>query len=135
LDCNDDLFIIGSVDKTLKTWNRAGQVLQTFLGHLRWVKRVMNWRSDVVVSASGDAMLKVWRVSTGECLQTLPMPILNECDSEASGLGKLSADRFISASCDGGVRVWGRKGECLEIIEAEYGITAIARLGNHSLFL
>jgi len=67
-ELTDGSFVSGSKASDLERWNRSGTVLQTF-DHLG-VLKVIELRSDVIVSAT-DTNLKVWRVSTGECLHTL----------------------------------------------------------------
>ena len=55
-------------------WERAGhktRCLRTLAGHLSWVQAVAVLEGDRIVSTSNDKTLKVWSLTSGECLQTL----------------------------------------------------------------
>ena len=45
--------------------------LRTLAGHLSWVQAVAVLEGDRIVSTSNDKTLKVWSLTSGECLQTL----------------------------------------------------------------
>jgi len=117
-ELTDGSFVSGCEDTELKRWNRNGTVLQTF-DHSN-VLKVMELKSDVIVSAT-DANLKVWRVSTGDCLHTL-----NDSFS-CIQLLKLSETLFLS-NLYNMVKVWnGDKGVCIENIPT-YRTKAMLRL-------
>ncbi|MDX2272162.1 MAG: NB-ARC domain-containing protein [Cyanobacteriota bacterium] len=71
-----------STDNTIRIWDVAtGQCRQTLTGHQAWIYSVA-WspcavsalppaRSEMIASGSGDATIKLWDVSTGQCMRTL----------------------------------------------------------------
>ncbi len=72
----------GSEDKTVKLWDvMTGRCLTTLKGHTGWVRSVAFCRNyaarslyphrNILASGGGDRTLKIWDVSTGECLKTL----------------------------------------------------------------
>ena len=71
--CEDGSFV-SAAWKTMKRWDEKGTVLQTFSGHSNYINRVIELNRDVIVSAqSKDTTVKMWKVSTGECLRTLTL--------------------------------------------------------------
>jgi len=99
-ELEDGSFVSTSSDKTMKRWNDKGEVLQVFSGHVNSVLTVIQMTSDTIVS-SGDRTLKLWKLSTGECLSTIKAHA-----DRIPGLFKLSKDKFVSASTDKTIRVW-----------------------------
>lgn len=73
----------GSEDCTVKLWDvRTGQCQQTYTGHTNWVCGVAFSTPDrraieetqaesFLASGSYDQTIKLWDISTGDCLQTL----------------------------------------------------------------
>jgi len=65
-ELTDGSFVSGSYKDRLKRWDIDGTVLQTF-DH-SGVAQVIELKNDIIVSGTADSV-KMWRVSTGECLQ------------------------------------------------------------------
>jgi WD40 repeat protein len=62
-----------SWDQTIKIWGASGKELQTLRGHTAKVMGVVfSPEGEAVVSAAVDGILRIWNVSTGEALQTVP---------------------------------------------------------------
>ncbi|CAG7982314.1 unnamed protein product [Penicillium salamii] len=68
--CFDDRFIVScSKDASICVWDRhTGQLLRTLTGHLGPVNAVQ-LRGDLIVSASGDGVAKMWNVTSGQCVK------------------------------------------------------------------
>jgi WD40 repeat protein len=147
---DDRTLVSGSIDRTIKLWDvKTGECLKTFTGHTQAVFAVAfsqipptplnkGGRGGIVASGSGDRTIKLWDVTSGECLQTLsghenwvlsvafsphsplPPPFLKGAGGSApsarcanEGLGV----RAILASCspDRTVKLWDvETGECLK---------------------
>ena len=57
---------------TVCLWSRAtGELLKKFLGHSGPVNAVQ-LRDDLIVSASGDGVAKLWSLSSGLCIKEFP---------------------------------------------------------------
>jgi len=126
-ELEDGSFVSCAAEK-MKRWHENGRVLQTFSGHPNGINRVIELNRDVIVSASGGNELKMWNVSTGECLRSLNQ---HHRGIITSRLMKLSRNKFVSWESDGSLRVWSNEGDCIETIPTGETITAIARVGNH----
>ena len=81
--------------KTLKPYSH----LVTFTGHGAAVNAIQI-HGDVIVSASGDRMIKIWNVKTGKLLRTLP--------GHNKGIACVQYDsrRIVSGSSDNTVRIF-----------------------------
>jgi len=123
----EDGSFVTSAAEMMERWNENGRVLQTFSGHRNGINRVIELNRDVIVSAAGNE-LKMWNVSTGECLRIL---LQHHREVIASRLMKLSRNKFVSWGSDGSLRVWSNEGYLIETIPTGETITAIARVGNH----
>ena len=68
--CIDGRYIITcSKDTTIKVWDRAtGELLRTLKGHKGPVNAVQA-RGNLLASASGDGMSKLWRLEDGMCIK------------------------------------------------------------------
>ena len=68
--CIDREYIITcSKDTTIKLWNRhTGQLVQTLIGH-RGPVNAVQVRGNLLASASGDGMSKLWRLEDGVCIK------------------------------------------------------------------
>lgn len=68
--CIDRRFIITcSKDTTIKVWDRqTGALLKTLLGH-RGPVNAVQVRGNLLASASGDGMSKLWRLEDGLCIK------------------------------------------------------------------
>lgn len=71
--CLDDKHIVScSKDTTICIWDRkSGAHLKTLLGHSGPVNAVQ-LRGDLIVSASGDGVAKLWNLTTAQCVKEFP---------------------------------------------------------------
>jgi WD40 repeat protein len=124
----DNRFILsGGADKTLKLWEIGNDdsppaytslekdYLRNFQGHQEGVLSVcLTLNNEFALSGSADKTLKLWRVSTGECLKTL------EGHQDAVNAVCLSSDgKFaLSGSTDMTIKYWDLEtGECLNTFQ------------------
>jgi F-box and WD-40 domain protein 1/11 len=64
-----DYIITCSKDTTIKLWDRnTGQLVQTLVGH-RGPVNAVQVRGNLLASASGDGMSKLWRLEDGVCIK------------------------------------------------------------------
>jgi len=119
----EDGSIVSGSFQDIKRCNERGIVLQTFSGHKNCVETLMQLNNNLLVSASRDATVRTWNISTGECLCT--MILHYGC---IYGLIKLSEDKFASGSVDKTIRVWNTKGDCIETIKTGNKVTAMTRI-------
>jgi len=97
----------------------SGECLRTLEGHSRYVNAV-SWSSDGsrVCSGSSDKTVRVWEVSSGECIRTLEEPSSVSWSSDGS--------RICSCSHDGKVRVWEvSSGQCIRRLKGHYPVDAV----------
>jgi F-box and WD-40 domain protein 1/11 len=68
--CFDDRYIVScSKDTTICVWDRhTGSLLRTLTGHVGPVNAVQ-LRGDLIVSAGGDGVAKMWNVISGQCVK------------------------------------------------------------------
>lgn len=71
--CFDDRYIIScSKDTTICVWDRyTGELVRRLLGH-RGPVNAVQLRGDLIVSASGDGVAKLWNLSSGLCIKEFP---------------------------------------------------------------
>ncbi|KAJ5174529.1 uncharacterized protein N7482_000406 [Penicillium canariense] len=71
--CFDDRYIVScSKDSTICVWDRkTGALLKQLTGH-RGPVNAVQLRGDLVVSASGDGVAKLWNVIDGHCVKEFP---------------------------------------------------------------
>lgn len=71
--CFDDRYIVScSKDTSICVWDRkTGALLKQLSGHTGPVNAVQ-LRGDLVVSASGDGVAKLWNVTSGHCIKEFP---------------------------------------------------------------
>ena len=89
----EDGSFVSAVKEVIDRWDSNGRVLQTFSGHAEHIYRVIELNRDVIVSASLENTVKMWKVSTGECLRTLTLH--STC---VYGLEKVKDGVFVSGS-------------------------------------
>ncbi|KAK2808516.1 hypothetical protein FQN49_008713 [Arthroderma sp. PD_2] len=68
--CFDDKYIVScSKDTTICVWDReTGQLVKRLLGH-RGPVNAVQLRGDLIVSASGDGIAKLWNITSGLCIK------------------------------------------------------------------
>jgi len=115
--------------KELVIWDiMKRRKLRTFKEAGSWaITKVLEVKSDVIVSISDDRRLKIWRVSTGECL--------HNCEHQAGiyGLVKLKDGCFASGSEDKTIKVWDEHGVNIATYLTTFPIGAMAILQDGSL--
>ena len=126
-ELDDDSFVSAAYI-TMKRWDVDGRVLQTFSGHSKTINRVIELNKDVIVSASDDTTVKMWKVSTGECLRTLTLH-----SNSVIGLEKVSDGVFASGYWGGGIVVWDERGDFIETHQSKSGLRLMTRLRDGSI--
>lgn len=103
----------GSVDKTIKLWQRDGSLLATFKGHTNSVACVsFSPDSKTIASASLDKTVKIWKTD-GTMLATLK----GHTNSVTSVTFSPDGQTLASASRDKSVKLWKTDGTLLQTIE------------------
>ena len=71
--CFDEKHIVScSKDTTICVWDReTGELRRTLVGH-RGPVNAVQLRGDLVVSASGDGIAKLWNLTSGLCVKEFP---------------------------------------------------------------
>ncbi|MCJ1284313.1 hypothetical protein MMC26_003644 [Xylographa opegraphella] len=71
--CFDDNHIVScSKDTTICVWDReTGELRRTLVGH-RGPVNAVQLRGDLIVSASGDGIAKLWNLTSGLCVKEFP---------------------------------------------------------------
>jgi len=128
----DGTFVIAA-DRELVRWDGrdfkdSGIQGQFYKGHSDIIERVIELKRDVIVSASGDWTLKIWRVSTCECVHTL-----RQHRNWVYGPVKLTEGYFASGSCDNTIRVWNEDGINISTYETGFQVLAMTKLTNGSI--
>ena len=84
------------------TWNLAegSANIQTLNGHTNSVRALSTLSNGNIASGSGDKTIKIWNVSTGECIHTL-----NGHTSCVYALTTLS-DGKIGSGSDNTIKIW-----------------------------
>ncbi|NEP02475.1 MAG: TIR domain-containing protein, partial [Symploca sp. SIO2E9] len=112
-----------SGDKTVKLWNREGELLQTLKGHEDMVNSVaFSPDGKTIASASWDKTLKLWN-REGELLQTLK----GHKDWVYSVAFSPDGKTIASASSDNTVKLWNREGDLLQTLKGhEHWVYSVA---------
>ncbi|MEM1168958.1 MAG: WD40 repeat domain-containing protein [Cyanobacteria bacterium P01_H01_bin.35] len=101
-----------SNDKTVKLWNRQGQLLQTLIGHDNWVNGVaFSPDGETIASASEDKTVKLWN-QQGQLLQTLT----GHENKVNSVVFSPNGEIIASASEDKTVKLWNQQGQLLQTL-------------------
>jgi len=110
----DGSFVSGSYGGALKRWSGDdGTVLQSFSGHSRNLCDVVKLKGDIIASSAGDETLKMWRLSTGECLHSIVT------NSFYWDLMTLSGGYFVAGAFGRRINVWNQEGECVQTLQIE----------------
>jgi len=125
----EDGTFVSAADTMLRRWDVTGTVLQTFSGHSHYINRVVELMRDLIVSASDDFTIRMWKVSTGECLRRLTHTYW------VRGLEKVRDRMFVSGSGDGKIVVWDENGSRIETYRTSSDVTAMTRLRDGSLII
>jgi len=121
-ELTDGTFLSGSYG--MSRWDKKGTRLQEFEGFSEYITDLIELKNDVIVSASGDKTLRMWQVTTEECLWAVRLH-----NRSIDRLVKLSKYNFIGSSqWENTFQVWNHKGVCIESIETISDITSITRL-------
>ena len=67
-------FVIGGRDKTIVLSSLAGRKIREFRGHQGWITAVAYGAGERLASASYDGTIRIWDLTTGDCLRTLSSP-------------------------------------------------------------
>ncbi|MEH2067257.1 MAG: AAA-like domain-containing protein, partial [Nostoc sp.] len=112
-----------SYDKTVKLWNRNGQLLQTLPGHGGLVTSVaFSPDGQTIASASYDKTVKLWN-RNGKLLQTLQ----GHSNSVFSVAFSPDGQTIASASFDKTVKLWNRNGKLLQTLQGHSSlVTSVA---------
>jgi len=76
--------------------------LKTLTGHKKWVRCVAFNTDGFLASGSHDNSVRIWNVSTGECLKTL-----TGHENSVWGVAFNTDGLLASGSGDNSVRIWG----------------------------
>lgn len=130
----DSLVATGSEDNCIRVWDISSlpetpKLFQTLKGHTQDVYALEFIDAERIVSGSGDQTLKLWKVSSAECLSTIKNEsLVDETGaSRESGITSLSisSDRKLIAtgSLDRLVRIYELTEESFKLIETLEGHT------------
>jgi len=123
------IVVAGSFD--LKRWDLTKRtVLQSFRGHTEPTVKVLKLKSDTIVSTAQDSTVKIWKVSTCECVSTL---VLHDVGVATDVLVKLKDGYFATGSRDRMIRVWNDAGIKIATYQTECNLTAMAKLESGSI--
>jgi len=123
----EDGTFVAAAHKKIKRWGvNQHAVSQLFIGHLKTVHKVIELKRDIIVSASEDKTVKIWKVSSGECLHTL--------NRYTTVLVKLQEGYFASASnYDNNIAIHDENGSRVASYPTDCNITAMTRLRDGSI--
>ncbi|KTW28277.1 uncharacterized protein T551_02696 [Pneumocystis jirovecii RU7] len=149
---NTSLIVTGSRDSTLRVWRlpQPGDAhyrpsppsspneataestsvsinpyyIRTLIGHTNSVRAVSGY-NNILVSGSYDSTVRVWRVSTGECIWRL----VGHSQKVYSVVIDPKRNRCVSGSMDWKVKVWSLKtGTCLWTLEGHSSLVGLLDL-------
>ncbi|KAK9328608.1 WD40-repeat-containing domain protein [Lipomyces starkeyi] len=148
MEPNDRLIVTGSRDASLRIWRLPDQdrdpeylpqsfpdnddgpfFLRALLGHTHTVRDISG-HGDFLVSGSYDTFVRVWKISTGECLFRLA----GHRAKVYSVVMDSKRSRCISGSMDWLVKVWSLEtGSCLYTLEGHTNLVGLLDLSQMSL--
>ncbi|KAJ1335193.1 F-box and WD-40 domain protein CDC4 [Microdochium nivale] len=105
-------YIVVALDNArIHIFDREGNALRTLSGHMMGVWAMIPW-DDILVSGGCDRDVRVWDMTTGNCLHTL-----RGHTSTVRCLKMSDSDTAISGSRDTTLRVWDiRQGVCRNVL-------------------
>jgi WD40 repeat protein len=96
----------------VKIWSRAGQLLNSLIGHRDGVCNVsFSPDGQLIASGGGEGMVKLWN-RRGTLIQTLK----GHTDSVLSVSFSPNSQRLASTSRDGTVKLWSRDGSLIKTL-------------------
>ncbi len=113
----------GSLDNTIKLWNKEGKLLNTLNGHQSWVNSV-SWSPDGQTLASGsyDKTIKLWN-KEGKLLNTLN----GHQSSVYSVSWSPDGQTLASGSYDNTIKLWNKEGKLLNTLNGhENRVTSVS---------
>lgn len=93
--------------KLEKNWRKGIHTIKTFVGHSDGVT-CLQFNGKYLMTGSYDSSIKIWKVSTGECIRTLT--------GHTKGVRALVFDsqKLITAGLDSTIKVWNyHTGQCI----------------------
>jgi len=99
--------------------------LKTFTGHTKFVQEVVESRPNIIISGSRDDTVRIWNVSSQECLHILR--------AQNDGMVSFEAGLFATTSCECNIRVWSDDGDLIETIETKDRCWMLKRLRDGSI--
>lgn len=127
---NHSLLVSGSQDAKIKIWKVAsrtappnGEPIGELLGHEGVVHAVALTADGRAISSSWDRTIKIWQLSTGECLHSFSGHLLPAVSVTIRPNSKI----FATGSHDGTIKLWNiDTAQCLATLtEHTQGITAV----------
>jgi len=101
----EDGTLLLSTSKELKRWDRSQGTVRAIPNSIPIV-RMIELRPNVIVSVTDSSKaIKIWRLTTSECLH-----YLTKHKSDVIGLEKLKTGYFVTALRDETIRVWDESG-------------------------
>jgi WD40 repeat protein len=124
-DCTGDL-LSGSLDGTIKRWNRQTGCQQTLVGHGGGVWCLaLSADGSLLASGSQDQTIKLWEVDRHRCRQTL---VGHESWVRSVAIAP-DRQTILSGSADGMIKVWSLHGACIHTLVAHRG--PVLSIGFH----
>ncbi len=97
----------GGADRTIRLWDADGGALGTLSGHTGWIWALAILDPDLLASASEDGSVRLWQLSTKQCLGVLPGQQPLRCiDADALNSRAGTPRRLITGDAQGQVTVW-----------------------------
>jgi len=128
----EDGTIIVAANRQMYRWHMVLETLLQTFNHVSSITAVIELKSDVIVSASWDRAVNMWRVSSGECLRSLP-----HCYAVLE-LVKLNGrtPHFASVTHKdriGIIQVWDEVGDHIATYQTDSYVTAVTTLEDGSI--